>query len=228
MPQGPPTPDTYANDDPRHDEESFLWADLRYPGDPKQYRHEHQKTYGREEGLAEHGVHSPRQKHGFFPEGSDRQRMYANYSRTTQPMNDAHAAYRAERALAEEEFQGFRRPQQEYYNDRTGSMSPDQHERLLPKAQNWQDLGYDNARGREDMVKYHPVGYHLHEQALAHHDGAAKVYHQYGEARDRVTEHDTHRCLPNENRKDQWDRPVPRHFTEGDDGYSLRGRDRRR
>ena len=74
-----------------------------------------------------------------FPHGTSRQKLYTRYDASTDGSNKARRAYQKGLTAAEEEYGGMNEDEQDYYNENTGGLRPDQHEDLDPRAKEFRD-----------------------------------------------------------------------------------------
>ena len=118
--------------------ESFMRDVPNYEGTSEEFDRAHARRYGREEGLGPDGRHEHGQAH--FPQGSDRQKLHTQYSASTKGRNFKRDAYNHGLRGAEKEFRAMDREEQNYYRTNTGGLTPLQHERLDPRAQEWKDI----------------------------------------------------------------------------------------
>ena len=115
---------------------SFLREGLNYTGTDENFKKNHARLYGREEGLGPDGEHH----HGSrFPRGSDREKLHTHYSKSTRPRDNSRTAYENGVLAARDELKRMGRKAQDYYERHTGGFAPHQHERLDPRATNYRD-----------------------------------------------------------------------------------------
>ena len=118
--------------------EGFLREVPDYAGTSEEFNKAHARRYGREEGLGPDGMHGPGQAH--FPKGSDRQKLHTQYSASTNGRNFKRDAYKHGLQDAKNEFESMEVDEKKFYRNNTGGLTPLQHERLDPRAQDYRDI----------------------------------------------------------------------------------------
>ena len=122
------------------DRASFLREVPNYRGTPEDFERTHAARYGREEGLGPDGKHH----HGShqFPSGSDRKKLYDQYSASTRGRDTARNGYKDGLGAANNELRRMGKEQRQHYHDNTGGLPPHQHERLEPRARDLMERSY--------------------------------------------------------------------------------------
>ena len=118
-----------------------MYAEVpKYTGTSEDFDKAHFKRYGREEGLWGPGNHDGVSLQ--FPQGSSRQEMYKKYHACTNGRKTARHTYQNSFTAAKVEFRSMDKNEKEYYETHTDGLTPEQHERLDPRAKEWKDKTY--------------------------------------------------------------------------------------
>lgn len=189
------------------DQASFLRQVPRYSGTSEEFTSAHSRLYRDEEKLRSDGSHPPGSHQ--FPPGSQRSKDYNQYSASTRARDVARRSYQSELSVAQEEFGDMEPDEQAYYEQNTGGLPPDRHERLDPRAQTYADKCYSNAYNRHNFLQAHPQGYHSKEDQQKHHGYAGEAYREYETASRQQRLHAEHRSFQNaDTRVDKYGRRM--------------------
>lgn len=109
----------------------------RYAGTSEEFEIAHFTRYGREEGLSSPGDHYNVSYQ--FPQGSDREKLYKHYHASTNKKKIARRAYENGFTAAKNEYQSMNEAEKRYYKNHTDGLTPEQHERLDPRAKDLRD-----------------------------------------------------------------------------------------
>lgn len=136
--------------------------------------------------------------------------MHAEYTVSTNATNAASKNYDAGQEAADAEFKKMSKAEKRYYRANTEGLRPDQHERLHPRATKWADSAYNMAIGREKFLKAYLHGYHTLPHHNKHYEKAKWALEQHAEAEAAVDLHGRYRSRRGDDRRDQFNYPVPR------------------
>lgn len=191
------------------DQASFLREVPGYSGTSEEFKKAHAQRYRNEEKFEADGSHQSGPQ--FFPPGSDRSIKHAQYNSSTNARDTTRREYDNGLLAAEREYGKLRPDEQSYYNANRGSLLPEQHEVLYPKAMKYADKSYSNGKHRENFLLAHPVGYHNMEEQQRHHDYASQAYGECDYASKQEKLHKDNRSSQKlDSREDRYGRPVPR------------------